>query len=224
MNGASLLERTHAQATGAQAAVWWKDKRIIAMIGLVIPAATLVQGTLQKDRELALQRERNVQELTLQGQQDLQQLRIAYMNVLVEAGVEGLDTVAEFSAATETNQVIRAWAQAALGSARESIAEIRRELDEQAQQADDAEDKALALEHELARVRERLAADRTAHEHEIQEVNGALTDARRQAAVARDRIAQKQGQLAGRQASGVLVPPKARVPNVNSRTLASAAH
>lgn len=78
---------------------WWKSSTLAAVIGLAIPAATFVQGWLQKSRELELQ-----------DRQQKQELRLAYMNVLVEGGLDGMVLVADFVSRTEPDPAIKIWA------------------------------------------------------------------------------------------------------------------
>jgi hypothetical protein len=70
----------------------------VALIGIAIPAATFVQGWRQKNRELALQEK-----------QQMQQIRAQYMGMAAEAGVEGIETLADFIADTEQDPTIREW-------------------------------------------------------------------------------------------------------------------
>lgn len=121
-------------------APWWKSSAVAAVLGVAIPAATLLQGWLQKGRELELQ-----------DKQQKQELRLAYMNVLVEGGLEGMALVADFAARTEQDQEIKTWATELSNNATTKAATERAQLVEQQKALAAAEE---ALRAADARVRD----------------------------------------------------------------------
>lgn len=137
---------------------WWRSGFFAALLSAAIPGATFVQGWLQKSRELELQK-----------QQQLQELRMGYMDVMVEAGVEGMAMLADFIASTERDPAIRAWAVSQRDKARSEAEALRARVTEETakaleaeremREAQDAAARAEALAKQLA---ERAAADREA--------------------------------------------------------------
>ena len=135
---------------------WWKGGLFAALLSAAIPAATFVQGWMQKNRELALQE-----------RQQLQQIRLAYMEVMVEGGVQGMEIVADFIADTEEDPVIVAWASKQRNKARATADTLEKRLLEEEAKVREAESKLREAEEKAARaaeeekkLRERPVADR----------------------------------------------------------------
>ena len=121
-------------------APWWQTGLLATLIGLAVSAATIIQGTLQKERELKLQEE-----------QHAQQIRIAYMNVLVESGLEGLGVMADFIADTEPDPVIQQWAIKQRDKALEAARVVEQRLAEEQQKAAQATENLRKQEERAAR-------------------------------------------------------------------------
>jgi hypothetical protein len=178
---------------------WWKS--IAALLGVAIPAATVLQGWLQRDRELALQ-----------DRQQRQELRLAYMNVLTEGGLEGLALVADFAARTEQDVAIKTWAQELSENATAKAEAERAQLVEQQKQlaaAEEllrvAEDRVRDAEAKAAEAAARALADREAKQA-AEVAQKAADSARKESAkanadarVAKERVAQSKETLLGRQ-------------------------
>lgn len=132
---------------GAGKQPWWKTGLVVALIGAAIPVATLVQGWMQKNRELAIQRD-----------EQLQELRLAYMGAMVEGGVDRVEMLADFIADTEPDEAIKAWAER---QKRKSQATVK------------------GLEERIAGEQERAAAAAKEHERSEQRARRAEEKARR---------------------------------------------
>src|SRR5688572_29709370 len=115
--------------TDERAMPWWKKSVTVAILGAAIPVATFIQGWLQKDRELALQE-----------QQQVQQFRAQYMSVLSEAGVEGIEVLSDFIADTEPDPAIREWAKKQHKKAREKIDDLDKRVEAEQKNVKVAED------------------------------------------------------------------------------------
>ena len=158
-------------------APWWKSGIFAAILAAAIPTATAIQGWLQSERELQLQ-----------DPQQVQQLRLAYMNVLVEAGLEGMAAVAEFAATTEEAPRIQAWA--------------RRQQQVVAQAAQKEREQLEALEARVAEAEEATRAAREqADEARAQAASLAEQAARDQKAKAHAEAAAEAAALAQRRAA-----------------------
>ena len=200
----------------APRAVWWQSGLVATLIGLFVSAATLIQGTLQKERELKLQQE-----------QHAQQIRIAYMNVLVESGLEGLGVMADFIADTEPDPVIQQWAikqrekarEAAL-AAEQRLVEERKKAAEAAENLRKQEERAARAEAEAERLRTQAQADRAARDQASADARKARAEAeaaRAAAGAAEDRVVRAKERLSGK---SVLTPPASDTANLTSqRTL-----
>jgi septal ring factor EnvC (AmiA/AmiB activator) len=139
---------------------WWKSGLFAALLSAAIPGATFVQGWLQKGRELELQK-----------QQQLQELRMGYMQVMVEAGVEGMELLADFIADTEDDPAMKEWAAKQRKKARATADALRARLGEETTRALEAErrlaeaaEKAATAEERAEQLAARAAADREARE------------------------------------------------------------
>jgi hypothetical protein len=194
---------------------WWKNSVFVAFLGFTIPAATAVQGWLQKDRELALQEQRQLQEL-----------RLAYVNVLVEGGLEGMGMVADFAASTEQDERIRLWAERLKQQANEAAQEERKQLEEQERKLAESEESRLAAEQRLlaaearaAALEQRSTADRAAKEQAeaaASEARSALLAAARAKAKSdstRDDIVRSKEALTGR-SSALKASPDAKAQSI----------
>lgn len=160
---------------------WWKNGLVVALIGAAIPAATFIQGWLQRDRELQLQEK-----------QQLQQFRTQYMTVVAEAGVGGIEMLADFIADTEEDPKIREWATRQRDTARAKIAKLdeRAEVEQKSvkaaqDSADQAAKRQKAAEEKLALLMAQAKEDKAARDAAEQKAATARTDAARaQASVA----------------------------------------
>jgi chromosome segregation ATPase len=126
---------------------WWKGSLAIALIGIAIPAATFVQGWWQKNRELALQEK-----------QQFQQIRMQYMGMLAEAGVEGVEVLADFIADTEQDPTIREWAVKQRDKARQKIEDLNKRIEAEQQNVKTAQVAAEAAVQREEETRQRLKA------------------------------------------------------------------
>jgi len=167
---------------------WWRNGLIVALIGAAIPAATFIQGWLQRDRELQLQEK-----------QQLQQFRTQYMTVVAEAGVGGIEVLADFIADTEEDPKIKEWATRQRDIARAKI----QKLDERAEaeqksvkaaqdSADQAAKRQKAAEEKLALLMAQANEDKAAREAAEQKAAAARTEA----AKAQASVAASQAKLA----------------------------
>jgi hypothetical protein len=134
-------------------APWWKSSTVAAVIGLAIPAATFVQGWLQKSRELELQ-----------DRQQKQELRLAYMNVLVEGGLDGMVLVADFVSRTEPDPSIKIWAADLKKGAEQHAAAERTHLEDELKKlrAAEAEQQKAQAEARSAQASVEVARERAA--------------------------------------------------------------
>jgi septal ring factor EnvC (AmiA/AmiB activator) len=122
---------------------WWKRGLLVALIGAAIPVATLMQGWMQKNRELAIQRD-----------EQLQELRLAYMGAMVEGGVDRVEMLADFIADTEPDAAISAWAVRQRSKSQATVKELKDRLAEEQKSAAVA-----AKEHERSEQRARKAEE-----------------------------------------------------------------
>ncbi len=181
-------------------APWWQSGLVATLIGVAVSAATLIQGTLQKERELKLQAE-----------QHAQQIRIAYMNVLVESGLEGLGVMADFIADTEPDPVIQQWAIKQRDKALEAASEIEQRLAEERKKSAQAtanllqqEERAARAEAEAERLRTQAQADRAAREQAAADARQARAEAdaaRVAAGAAEARVIRSKERLEGKSAA-----------------------
>jgi DNA-directed RNA polymerase beta' subunit len=183
---------------------WWKSGLFAAVLGLAIPGATFVQGWLQKDRELALQEK-----------QQLQQFRAQYMSMVAEAGVEGMEVLADFIADTEQDPTIREWASKQRDKARAKIADLdgRIETEQKTAQAAEeatsaAEKKAKDAESKLAKVAAQATQDRDKREEAEREADAAqreLAKAQASAASSQGKLFRSHAALTGRNAANAAI-------------------
>ncbi len=114
-------------------------KGVITAIGIIVTAAvgivTAVHGWWQSKREFELQE-----------RQQLQQLRMAYMNVMVDGGFERVEIVADFIAETEQDETIKIWAAAQKKKAAETAAKLRTQAEDERKALAEAEEKRVAAE------------------------------------------------------------------------------
>jgi acetyl/propionyl-CoA carboxylase alpha subunit len=166
---------------------WWKGSLAVALIGVAIPAATFVQGWWQKNRELALQEK-----------QQMQQIRAQYMGMLAEAGVEGIETLADFIADTEQDPTIREWAEKQRDKARQKIDDLNKKIESEQQNVKAAQDAADAAEQREQETRERLKELRAQSKQDKAEkaqAEAAAAAARAALANAQANVLAKQGRL-----------------------------
>lgn len=178
---------------------WWKTGLLAALIGAVIPAATFVQGWMQKNRELALQE-----------QQQIQQFRAQYMSVLAEVGVEGMELVADFIADTERDPTIRDWAARQRDKAHSRVAALEKKIEDErhaAELANAAADTAALKTRRLAARAERIATEpsknRGQHEEAVREAEEAkqeLVKAQASADLSEGKLTRTWAALSGRAA------------------------
>jgi dTMP kinase len=179
---------------------WWKNSALAALLGFAIPAATFLQGWLQKGRELELQDKKQKQEL-----------RLAYMDVLVEGGLEGMALVAEFAARTEQDPDIKTWAEELNKNALVRAETERQRLGEQetlliaAEEARrSAEQRAAEAQAHAEQAVARAAADREAKQaavvalREAEQANKEAARASAEAGLVKERVARSKETLQGR--------------------------
>jgi hypothetical protein len=147
-----------------------KPKKPLGTVGLIaalggvvtvaVTVATAVHGWWQGRRELELQE-----------RQQLQQLRMAYMNVMVDGGFERVEMVADFIAETEQDSKIREWAENQRKKAGETATKVRAQAEDQrkslaeAEKARvEAEKRASQAEAEARRLAEQAGADQKKRE------------------------------------------------------------
>jgi hypothetical protein len=167
---------------------WWKGNLGVALIGIAIPAATFVQGWWQKNRELALQEK-----------QQLQQIRVQYMGTLAEAGVEGVEVLADFIADTEQDPTIREWAVKQRDKARQKIDALDKRIEAEQQNVKTAQVAADAAEERELEARQRLKVLSAQAKQDRAEKEKAEKDAaaaRAALASAQTNVSVKQGKLA----------------------------
>ncbi len=166
---------------------WWRGSLGIALIGIAIPLATFVQGWWQKNRELALQEK-----------QQLQQIRTQYMGMLAEAGVEGVEVLADFIADTEQDPTIREWAIKQRDKARQKMADLDKRIESEQQNVKVAQVAADAAEQREQETRQRLKAISAQAKQDKAEKEKAESDAaaaRAALANAQSNVSVKQGKL-----------------------------
>jgi len=189
---------------------WWKKGLWAALIGAVIPVATFVQGWMQKNRELALQE-----------QQQIQQFRAQYMSVLAETGIEGMEVLADFIADTERDPTIREWAIKQREKARSKVADLEKRLEAERLAAEAAKVAAQAAEQKTERLAARATAPQPAEspgrraevERAAAEARGEWARAQAAAAASESKVARMRAALTGRPATAdrklnVAAPPK----------------
>jgi hypothetical protein len=192
---------------------WWKNGLLVALIGAAIPAATFVQGWMQKDRELALQL-----------QQQTQQFRTQYMGVLADAGIEGMEVLADFIADTEQDPAIREWAVKQRDKARVKIADLEKRAEEERRNAENAKaaaDAAAQKAKRLAARAEKITVQpseapgkREAAEREADDARKELARAQATAAASEVKLTRMRTALTGR---GPLLDNYANTANVANR-------
>jgi hypothetical protein len=166
---------------------WWRGSLGIALIGIAIPAATFVQGWWQKNRELALQEK-----------QQLQQIRTQYMGMLAEAGVEGVEVLADFIADTEQDPTIREWAIKQRDKARQKMADLDKRIETEQQNVKVAQLAADAAEQREQETRQRLkaiSAQARQDKAEKEKAESEAAAARAALANAQTNVSVKQGKL-----------------------------
>lgn len=178
-------------------APWWRAGLFAAVVGAAIPVATLLQGWQQKGRELELQ------EL-----QQAQQIRVAYMNLLVEGGLERVQTLAEFIADTDLDPRMRQWAADQKKKALEQASELKKELadsqkaaEEAARAHGEAEARARRAEAEARRLAEQAGADREARaraEKEAEQARAKAAEADREVQTKEAEVDRTRETLQGR--------------------------
>jgi hypothetical protein len=167
---------------------WWRGNLGIALIGIAIPAATFVQGWWQKNRELALQEK-----------QQMQQIRTQYMGMLAEAGVEGVEVLADFIADTEQDPTIRDWAVKQRDKAREKITDLNKRIEAEQQNVKTAQVAADAAEQRELEARQRLKAIQAQARQDREEKEKAERDAamaRAALSTAQTNVYAREGKLA----------------------------
>jgi hypothetical protein len=167
---------------------WWKSSLAIALIGIAIPGATFVQGWWQKNRELALQEK-----------QQLQQIRTQYMGMLAEAGIEGIEVLADFIADTEQDPTIREWAVKQRDKARQKIEDLNKRIETEQQNvkaAQVAAEAALQREDETRQRLKAIQAQARQDKAEKEKAESEATAARAALTNAQANVSAKQGKLA----------------------------
>jgi chromosome segregation ATPase len=163
---------------------WWKGSLAIALIGIAIPAATFVQGWWQKNRELALQEK-----------QQFQQIRVQYMGMLAEAGIEGVEVLADFIADTEQDPTIREWAVKQRDKARQKIEDLNKRIEAEQQNVKAAQVAAEAAVQREDETRQRLKAIQAQARQDKAEKEKAESEA----AAARAALSNAQATVSARQ-------------------------
>ncbi len=125
---------------------WLTGTVFATILGSFISCATGIQGYLQKQRELELQ-----------TKQQEQQLRLAYMDLLVEGGLDRLALVAEFASQTEEHPRIRRSMTLLSEKARDAATKEKERLEELERQLADAEQARAEAEEKVERAQEQLA-------------------------------------------------------------------
>ena len=178
---------------------WWKSSLALALIGIAIPGATFVQGWWQKNRELALQEK-----------QQLQQIRTQYMGMLAEAGIEGVEVLADFIADTEQDPTIREWAAKQRDKARQKIEDLNKRIEAEQQNVKTAQVTAEAALQREEETRQRLKviqaqarqdkAEKEKAENEATAARAALTNAQANVSAKQGKLARARETLNGRPA------------------------
>lgn len=175
---------------------WWRKGLFAALLGATIPLATFVQGWWQKERELELQE-----------RQQLQQIRLAYMNLMLEGGMERVQTLADFIADTEQDPGIRAWAAKQRDKARQTVADLEQKIADEQKRAVGAENERREAEERAARAEalaRRLAEANASQEQREQarkaalEAQAALARAEASARASQSKVARTRETLQGR--------------------------
>ena len=176
------------QGTQENRQPWWKSSLVVALIGIAIPGATFVQGWWQKNRELALQEK-----------QQMQQIRSQYMGMLAEAGVEGVEVLADFIADTEQDPTIREWAVKQRDKARQKIEDLNKRIETEQQNVKTAQvaaEAALQREEETRQRLKALQAQARQDKAEKDKAENEATAARAALTNAQANVSTKQGKLA----------------------------
>jgi len=176
------------QGTQENRQPWWKSSLAVALIGIAIPGATFVQGWWQKNRELALQEK-----------QQMQQIRTQYMGMLAEAGVEGVEVLADFIADTEQDPTIREWAVKQRDKARQKIEDLNKRIETEQQNvkaAQVAAEAALQREDETRQRLKAIQAQARQDKAEKEKAESEATAARAALTNAQANVSAKQGKLA----------------------------
>jgi hypothetical protein len=184
---------------------WWKRGLFAALLGAAIPAATFVQGWWQSRRELQLQE-----------RAQLQQIRMAYMNLMVEGGVDRVEMLADFIADTEQDLGIRSWAEKQREKARATVKVLEARIaDEQKRSVTAegerraAEERATRAEAEAKRLAEKASGDRAEKERAekaAEDARAAAASADSNARVTEAKVARSRETLHGRPNARVEVP------------------
>jgi hypothetical protein len=126
------------QEIAAMAAPWWQRSSTIttlgAFIAVVIPATTAVQGYFEKSTQLALQSEKQKQDLWLEQQRQTEQIRTAYLDRTNND--KALFRTLRFLAATSDDRNMREWANSERDLLNKQLEEWQAQVKKQEQIAD----------------------------------------------------------------------------------------
>jgi chromosome segregation ATPase len=144
----------------------------------------------------------------LQERQQVQQFRAQYMSVVSEAGVEGIEVLSDFIADTETDPMIRDWANKQRAKAREKIADLDKRVEEDQKTIKAAEDVADEATKKMKQAEQRLAAlssqakddrsKREAAERDAEAARRDLARAQTNVAINQARLNRNRDALAGK--------------------------
>jgi hypothetical protein len=139
---AQLRAAMQAQSGAAvsPARPWWKSSATIttltAIVAAVVPLTTAVRGWVQKNRELALESQKQANAIAMQRERQVEDIRTSYLDRLKTPG-EHLRTL-RFVIATTNDTRLRDWA---VNEKKETEDELRK-LDQEIRQAEEAAEKA----------------------------------------------------------------------------------
>ena len=164
---------------------WWHNAALVtvmtAMLGAMVPLAAGVQAYVQKERELALEREKHRQDI-----------RLHYLDTLVSASLKDVEMFLSFISETDDNPDLKQWAHAQLGAVRGRISKLEIDLAAAEKRATEAQnDLAAAQRSADAKVREAQAqanaslAQKEKAQSAARDAQAALAEAQRRAATRR---------------------------------------
>jgi hypothetical protein len=160
---------------------WWHKPGMVtlltALVGAMVPLAAGVQAYVQKQREIALEQEKNKQNI-----------RLHYLDILVGSSLKDTEMFLSFISETEENPDLKQWAVSQLKNVEGRITALdadRAAADKRAADAEKQLDVAKASAAEKVRAAQADAnasrQKKEAAEAEARKAQAALADAQRQA-------------------------------------------
>jgi hypothetical protein len=205
----------------ATATMWWHRPAFIAvlttLVGAMVPVAAGVQGYIQKDREIELEREKHKQSI-----------RLHYLDVLVDSSLKDVELFLSFVSETDDSPELKRWAVAQLGTIRRRIEDLEKDRVAADKRATDAERELALAREDQKKIEERLkqvqaqARSASASEASLKQkaqleeasrlAQTAIAQAQRAAVTRRAEVTDKEAALSTRRRPPVtLVEPSTRL-------------